>query len=303
MSKQKHSIRDSYYPQRLTFGNTLLGNDEVYFSEKIIIMHTDAEMLRHTIGDGTPYRLHNMRIGLYTKGSADNLINLEQRHVEKGILEFFGAGTLFQMNDVSADLQAIEVIFSSTYLCELLGGDIPPLFTLNAASQSIEIDEDEQQHFQEMMRLLLFLCKSEGEQSPVSRSMAITLLRYTISLFQKYLKRDNRSFSRQEAIFHEFARLVTLSHGRQRRHKYYADKLNISEHYLSIAVKQSSGIPAKEWIDRMVMTEIKQQLVHTDLNITQIAAQLDFPSDSFLSKFFRRHTGMSPMEFRKAYKE
>lgn len=302
MGKRQNEIKDRYFPQPLAFGDTLQDKEEVHFSDQIILMHTDAEMLRHTIGDGKPYRLHNMRIGLYTQGSVDSLINLEERHLEKGVLEFFGAGTLFQLNDVSDDFRAFEVIFSSSYLNDLLGGDIPVMFRLNASSQCVEIDENEQLNFQRMMRILLYLAQVEGEQSPVARSMAITLLRYTITLFQKFMKRDDRSYSRQETIFHEFARLVTLSHGRQRRHKYYADKLNVSEHYLSIAVKQSSGIPAKEWIDRMVMTEIKMQLVHTDLTISQIASDLDFPSDSFLSKFFRRHVGMSPMEFRKAYK-
>ena len=302
MKTPGNNIKDSLYPRRQNFGDTLRGNEEVYFSEKLIVMHTNAQMLRQTIGDGTPHRLHNVRVGLYTQGTMDSQINLEERHLGKGMLEFYGVGTLFQLGDVSPDFRAFEVIFDSSYLGDLLGGDLNPLFWLNATSLCVPLDDEEQEHHRQMMHLLLHLSRNDGEQSPVARAMAITLLRYTLLLFQRHSSHDNRPVSRQESIFHEFARLVTLSHGRQRRHSYYADQLHVSEHYLSLAVRHSSGITAKEWIDRVVVTEIKLQLVHSDHTITQIADSLDFPSDSFLCKFFRRHTGMSPLEFRKAYK-
>ena len=242
-----------------------------------------------------------MRIGIYTGGKLDAQVNLEERRTQKGMLEFYGAGTLFQLNDATSDFSAFEVIFEPSYLEDLLGGDMPAIFRMKASSISVELDDEEWTNFSKMMRLLLVLSKAEGALSPVTRSMAQTVLRYTTSLFRKYLRRDKKPLMRQEIIFQEFAHLVTTSHGRQRRHKYYADQLNVSEHYLSLAVKRSSGITAKEWIDRVVMAEIKLMLVHSDLTIAQIAYKLDFPSDSFLCRFFRRHEAMSPLEFRRAY--
>ncbi len=302
MKEKANSIHEQYKPQRHAFGDTLPTDEAIHFGEKLIIMHANERMIRQTIGDGMPHRLQNIRIGLYTRGCMTAQVNLEERTVSQGMLEFFGTGTLFQMNDASANLRVMEVIVDPTYLSELLGGNMPHFLRLHASSNYVSLDDEEQQHYREMMRLLLYLVASEGEESPVARSMAITLLRYTISLFNKHMEHYNRNITRQESIFHEFCRLVTLSHGRERRHAYYADRLNVSEHYLSLAVKHTSGITAKEWIDRVVMTEIKLLLVHSELTIVQIADRLAFPSDSFLCKFFRSRTGKSPLEFRRAYK-
>lgn len=291
-------IKKGFHPQKHVFGNTVASNEEVYFGENLIVMHSNYQMLRHTIGDGFPYRLQSLRIGLLTQGSMDSLVNLEERHTKKGTLELYSTGTLFQLNNASPDFRAFELIFTPPYLNEQTSNDLLSLFHMKAMSISVELDKEEEQHYRDMLNLLLYFAKTEGEHSPVTRSMTNAVLQYTVTLFRKHMKRDDTPMSRQETVFHEFARLVTLSHGRQRRHSYFAEQLHVSEHYLSLAVKQTSGMTAKEWIDRVVVTEIKLLLLHTDLTISQIANELEFPSDSFLCKFFRRHTGMTPMAFR-----
>lgn len=302
MNATKTSVKNISYPSLQNFGDSLDGNDEFYFGEKMIVMHATKQMLLKTIGDGSPYYLHNTRIGLYTQGTVDSQINLEERQVKKGTLEFYGPGTLFQLHNASPDFRAFEIIIDSSYIGELLGGNLPPLFRLKAASIHVNIDIDEQERFCQMMRLLLYFAKTEGELNPVTRSMVQTILRFTLSLFTKHTRERSQPLTRQEIIFHEFARLVTLSRGRHRVLSYYAEQLNVSVHYLSLAVSRSSGVTAKDWINRAVMTEVKLMLVHSDYTIAQIALELDFPSDSFLCKFFRRHVGMSPLEFRRAYK-
>ena len=104
--------------------------------------------------------------------------------------------------------------------------------------------------------------------------------------------------TREREIFDKFIRLVNHSNGENRQLVYFADKMYLSERYLSTVVKQASGVTAKEWIDRATVTEIKVLLKHTDKQISQIADQLNFPNDSFFCKYFKRLTGMTPKEYR-----
>ena len=82
--------------------------------------------------------------------------------------------------------------------------------------------------------------------------------------------------------------------------QYYADKLWLSPKYLSETVKTISGKPANNWIEAFVIVEIKIMLKNTDKSIKEIANDLHFTNQSFMGKYFRERTGISPREYRKS---
>ena len=49
---------------------------------------------------------------------------------------------------------------------------------------------------------------------------------------------------------------------------------------------------------RMSHHRHKAKLKSTDMTIQEIAYSLNFPSASFFGKYFKRHLGMSPLEYR-----
>jgi AraC-like DNA-binding protein len=49
-----------------------------------------------------------------------------------------------------------------------------------------------------------------------------------------------------------------------------------------------------------VLLEAKRLLAHTDRTVLSIATRLGFTEASNFGKFFTRHTGVTPLEFRKA---
>lgn len=54
----------------------------------------------------------------------------------------------------------------------------------------------------------------------------------------------------------------------------------------------------KEAIDRQVILEIKHLLKNSTLTAAQIALRLHFPDPSYLSRYFRKHTGTSITAYR-----
>ena len=54
----------------------------------------------------------------------------------------------------------------------------------------------------------------------------------------------------------------------------------------------------KEMIDRQIVTEMKQMLVFTALSAKEIADRFHFDGTSYMGRYFRKHTGMIPTEFR-----
>ena len=96
-----------------------------------------------------------------------------------------------------------------------------------------------------------------------------------------------------------FLRTVQLHYKKERKVLFYADKLHLSAGYLSTVIKNISGKTAAEWIDDYVMLEAKTLLKSTNLTIQQISDNLNFPSQSFFGKYFKRQAGVSPKEYKK----
>lgn len=111
---------------------------------------------------------------------------------------------------------------------------------------------------------------------------------------------SNEATTRQTELFQRFAALVHEFCSKEREVAFYADRLCISTRYLSTIVRSVAHTSAKEFIDRSVMLEIRMMLRSTDLSVQEIAYRLKFPDQSYLGRFFKKHAGESPTEYRNA---
>ncbi len=100
-------------------------------------------------------------------------------------------------------------------------------------------------------------------------------------------------------IFERFIALLGEHFKHERSITWYAEQLCITPKYLSEIVKSVSGRTAGQWVTNFVILEVKQLLANTPLSIKEIAQELHFANQSFLGKYFRNATGMSPSDFRK----
>lgn len=84
----------------------------------------------------------------------------------------------------------------------------------------------------------------------------------------------------------------------------FAKRLEVSGNYLSIAVKDVTGHSVKYWVDYSNVTNIKTNLISAEhLSLNQIAEKLGYSSASTLVRYFKKHTGQTPGEFRKEVRE
>lgn len=79
----------------------------------------------------------------------------------------------------------------------------------------------------------------------------------------------------------------------------YASMLNISGVYLNEAVKAVTGTSVSDFIRGQVTVNAKRQLMHTNLNVREIAASLGYDDYSYFTRLFKKATGMTPTDFRK----
>ena len=81
--------------------------------------------------------------------------------------------------------------------------------------------------------------------------------------------------------------------------KFIATELHMSTRYLSDLLKHETGKTSMELIHVFLISEAKNLLKGSDLNITEIAYAIGFENLSYFSRLFKRETGMSPQQFKK----
>lgn len=68
---------------------------------------------------------------------------------------------------------------------------------------------------------------------------------------------------------------------------------------LSRSFKKVFHCNIKAYLDRLLMTRIRQELIDTDHSMKEIASRYQFCDPYYLSNFFKRHEGCSPSEYRR----
>lgn len=77
----------------------------------------------------------------------------------------------------------------------------------------------------------------------------------------------------------------------------YADLLNITPNYLNKCVKTCTDKTAQDLLKEMLILEAKTLLKYSDLHISEIAIKLCDQNPSNFARFFKKQTGMTPMEY------
>lgn len=81
-----------------------------------------------------------------------------------------------------------------------------------------------------------------------------------------------------------------------------ANQLNVSQRYLSDALKKETGKTTIEHLHLYLINEAKNLLLQPNKSISEVAYELGFEYPPYFSRLFKKKEGMSPKEYREKYK-
>jgi AraC family transcriptional regulator, transcriptional activator of pobA len=96
-----------------------------------------------------------------------------------------------------------------------------------------------------------------------------------------------------------FKELVEANHTKHWPVKRYAALLKISETSLNRLCRRLCATTAFDLIQQRLALEARRRLMYVALSVHGIASELGFKDAAYFSRFFRRHSGVSPHEFRR----
>ena len=122
--------------------------------------------------------------------------------------------------------------------------------------------------------------------------------------FHEYLQRNPRTTKsngespRMREMFNRFMMLVERDYKLSRDVAYYASQMNITPKYLTLIVRQMTHETPNHIIDHYTILQLKLQLTASRQSVKEIAWEYHFNDVSFFCRYFKRHTGLTPMEIR-----
>jgi AraC-like DNA-binding protein len=133
-------------------------------------------------------------------------------------------------------------------------------------------------------------------------SLKLLALLYQLKEFTAAFSQWEQGFDTpQQTLLKKFIQLVNNYYLEKRTIEEYADLLFITPNHLSQSIKAASGKNALAFINERIMTEARSLILYTDFDMAQIAWQLNFSDPANFGKFFKRHAGTTPLEFRRAH--
>ena len=102
--------------------------------------------------------------------------------------------------------------------------------------------------------------------------------------------------------FETFQALVEKHIADRKQVSQYAELMNLSPYQLNEITKSSVGKTASELINDHIILEAKRYLLATANQVKDIADLLGYEDISYFIRFFRKHTGKTPEQFRQHFK-
>lgn len=249
-----------------------------------------------------PKRMSCFLFGFCDKGRVDYDIDTIHQTVTPGHCIIVSSGQVIDKVDISPDCVARTVFVSQQYVQEVLTGmrDLSSIFLFSRLHPVFAMSRDDARS---ILSFYLLIRRKVGETTHRFRRDTVRALLQAFlydagNIFWKVFNTEDKRNSRGEEIFMSFIALVEKNFRHERRVGWYAREMNITPKYLSEIVRQISRRTPSDWIDSYVMLELRVALKNSNLTIKEIAAQMHFPTQSFMGKYFKEHSGLSPKEYR-----
>ncbi len=104
---------------------------------------------------------------------------------------------------------------------------------------------------------------------------------------------------RQDRRAAEFTALVEQHFREGATLEFYAARLSITPTQLNNISRSALGRTAKKVVHDRIYLEARRNLVYTMLTVKEIAGLVGFADPAYFARFFSRHAGMAPSEFRR----
>jgi AraC-like DNA-binding protein len=233
-------------------------------------------------------------------GSTEGAINLIPYKTDGACLITILSGQIMEYKSISEDFEGLFIIMSQKFTDALMPNTINrlPLHLSVRDNPATPLSDEALQGMISYFNMLKRVMQVEDHPYRIEVARHLTLAFFYGASVELRKLDDNAKKTHHETLVETFLNVVHLYQKEHRGVEFYADNLCVTPKHLSKVIKSTSGKASNDWIDEHVALEAKALLKSTNMTVEQISEELNFPSQSFFGKYFKRVTGMSPREYK-----
>lgn len=250
-----------------------------------------------------PHRHDFYEMLFITNGTGFHIIDSNKYKINPPGIFFLSPGQAHKL-ELSRDIEGFIFLFASEFYLlhhsnpnRLL--EFPFFFSVEQKNPPLDLRDAGQVEF--IKSLFIQGCNEMQQDSGNRDEIIHRILDLLLLLCDKLYPEKNTSINKTKGhlLVKQFLYLIENNYQNNLRVNDYAELLAITPNHLTQMVRHVTGKTSIELLQDKIVLEIKRLLLYTQLNVTEVAELLHFADQSYFTKFFKKYTGVTPIQYRK----
>ena len=248
-----------------------------------------------------PCRIKACVFALCVRGEVHTKYNLGVMHIKAGDLIVMLPDTFMQIQSVSSDTLIYFVGFSYNFYSKTLALRLELDFIRRLLERPIfSLPADLFAFYEQAFKTLVGACQIQSISvgADIKTNILQLLFQSVSNITKQTLVATSEQGGREQLLYKEFMHAVLAHYRNEHGVSYYASLLGVTLPHLCSTIKHVSQKTALQIINEAIVLDAQAQLRSTSKQIKEIALELGFENVSFFAKFFKKHTGLTPKQYR-----
>lgn len=248
-----------------------------------------------------PFKVNKVTQVVISAGEISCIVDFYSYALKAPSMAIFLPGQVIESIEASEDFQGFGMVTTESFTDSL---NLPVSFQERLSFKSkhfYSLNQEGLEAFVNCYKMVKSIMNQEGHpyKEEIIRHL-FSAFYYGLGYYVHNSQQQKSVMTGQQEVCERFISLASENFKEHRDIGFYADKLCMTNKYLSALLKQETGMTALEWIERFVVLYAKGCLSSTTMTVQEISDDLDFPSQSVFGKYFKRVEGISPKAYRQS---
>ncbi|KAA2242472.1 helix-turn-helix domain-containing protein [Chitinophaga agrisoli] len=248
----------------------------------------------------TPHRHDFYAITIVEKGYGKHLVDFREYTITPNSLHImvpYQVHHVHQEQDTEQEVRAMLLFFARDLILAH-----PLLDELEWMDKQLSLSGDE-------TTLLTNICRQLLAEYEQPQPMGQRIIQHYLDILLSHISRiassrsPARDLTNDARLVRKLQTLIGQHFVEEKSAAAYAGMLHLTPGYLGDVVKQQTGKPTSQLIADRIILEAKRLLVHTSSSVKEVAYRLNFNESTYFYRFFKKHTGETPEQFREMIRE